>query len=104
MNTNKVVLDFTQINSRQEVAMMPANLAKKLLKEYAQRLTHVGVRVIVQKHIDELIKASNEQGMTEVLTITTEFLQERQLIEHISNDNWGAYAMINGPCELPNME
>ena len=96
MKQNKVVLDFTQINSpEQEVAVMPANLAKKLLVEYATKLVSVSSSEIIDNHINNLksIRHTGMQGdrLTNVIKCSTEFVQERQLINNIVAENWNAY-------------
>jgi len=97
MNKNKVVLDFTQINSpEQDVAMMPANLAKKLLKDYAEKLTRASGRDILNHHMAELegILHSDGDVLAKGIQCSIEFVQERQLINNIVAENWNAYEVV----------
>jgi len=99
MNKNKVVLDFTQINSpEQDVAMMPANLAKKLLRDYSKQLVAASPYDIVEGLINDLKDCYSLSNPKEVVTgaiqRASEFVQERQLINNIVAENWNAYEVV----------
>lgn len=106
MNTNQnIVLDFTQNKSieeftgQQDLAIMPANLAKKALKALADRLSNASLSTIVGQHVDNLNSCNN---MTEVIKTSIEFVQERDLIQNLVAENWNAYSIkeqsqYNGP-------
>ena len=109
MNQNKVVLDFTQINSpEQEVAIMPANLAKKLMQNYATKLQRAPVSEIIESLTEDLVditvnmdKLSSEKQLAKAVQCALEFVQTRQLIENVVAENWNAYAPIESPIEIP---
>lgn len=90
MKNNNVVLDFTQINSpMQDVAIMPANLAKKLLISFARELTLVPSKTIISSHIHNLQHYCT--SVADAIQCSTEFIQERTLILNVANENWSAY-------------
>jgi hypothetical protein len=100
MKQNKTVLDFTTIDSpAQDVAIMPANLAKKLLQDYATKLKRATSAEVIRPLISELEGSINttHSFKTEVdnaIAICINFVQERQLVENVLAENWGAYTPI----------
>lgn len=85
---NNVTLDFTQSTQAQDVAIMPAFLAKRLLEEYASNLNFVNWRNI-QSNLQILIE--NSQSYSDMIIRTSEFIQERELVDNINKKNWDAY-------------
>lgn len=91
MKNNKITLDFTQATSQQEVAVMPAKLAQKLLKDYAKNLSYATARDIIQLHMKDLEHCKNMNDLKSAVEISANFVQERQLITNISEGNWDVY-------------
>jgi len=95
-----VTLDFTiiQQDNTQPVALMPAELAKKLLKMYAKGLVNASPRDIILPIIDELqdIINSNEpkdnNKVQDAVNACMQFVAERQLIADCAHENWNAYS------------
>lgn len=98
---SKVVLDFTVdhtmalVVENQEVAVMPATLAKKLLKEYAQNLVKGNKYQIIDPLIDALIRVVKEQDgeVNDAVHLCVEFIQERTLIEACAKEDWNKFAV-----------
>jgi hypothetical protein len=101
MNNLNIVYDFTQNESlnelleEQPVAVIPAELAKRLLKAWAQNLVKVPLVKIVGEHIDDLDTTVQKKGntMDDVVHVSLSFIQERQLIQACANENWDMYAV-----------
>ena len=92
-----ITLDFTAttavaaITEEQELALMPASLAKRLLKQYADHLVSASQRDIVERIADNLnaIASSNEKDKIDLAMIAcAEFIQERTLIRECARENW----------------
>lgn len=101
--TSEVVLDFTtaqQPVNNQDLAIMPADLAKRLLRLMAKHLNTTAISFIVEEHVDVLRACST---MEEVLTVSGNFIQERVLIENVISENWDAYEVktIGAPFDEP---
>lgn len=100
MNKNlNVTLDFTiiQQDTQQPVAVMPAELAKKLLKMYAKGLYKAAPRDIILPIIDELQGIINDKeghSVERAVQACMQFVAERQLIDDCSKENWNAYSTI----------
>ena len=94
--TQTVVLDFTSNKSingmlaGQPVAIMPAELAKKLLADYATKLSKTTLSSIIEEHVSELRESKNHQDM---MVKSIEFIQERELIQNCATKNWEAYTV-----------
>lgn len=95
MNTNnKVVYDFTQTNSQLDVAIMPASIAQRALKALAEQCSKTSAHHIMQDHVNELQKlADDTQNYRAFIAKSQDFVQERQLMDNIQAENWGAYAV-----------
>jgi len=95
---SNVVLDFTTNKSidgllaGQPVAILPAELAKKLLADYANKLTTTSLNNIIEEHVDNLRSSKTHQDIMEK---SISFIQERELIQNCSAKNWDAYAVNN---------
>jgi hypothetical protein len=95
---SNVVLDFTTNKSMdgllagQPVAILPAELAKKLLADYANKLTTTSLNNIIEEHVDNLRSSKDHQDMMEK---SISFIQERELIQNCSAKNWSAYEVDN---------
>jgi hypothetical protein len=85
-----VTLDFTSSNRTEDIAMMPAKLAKKLLKDFAEKLTTATKDEIVNKHCEELQKSKSVQ---EAVELSIDWANERYLIEHVSKENWDIFKL-----------
>ena len=84
----------------QELAVMPATLAIKLLRMMSDRLVKATSEEIVGQHIDKLRteclsnkEMSGEERIHTAQLISLEFIQERELVKNISTNNWNAYAV-----------
>lgn len=96
MNDKKITLDFTQVSGPdQELALMPAALAKRLLQRMADDLVMVSQREIVNSLIEQLEqdKVKGDKAVEAAITTCFNFVQERTLIENISKDNWEFYTI-----------
>ena len=87
---NKLTLDFT-MNVSQDVAIMPASLARTLLMDYAERMTKVSQFTIINAHISDLRDMANAGDLEGAVTCSQNFVNERTLIDNISKENWDAY-------------
>lgn len=105
MNKN-ITLDFTAEKAvdgaiaGQPLAIMPAELAKKLLKAYAKKLVSASPRDIISPIIDELkrivnIDDGNTNRVNEAVIACAQFIQERTLIDNCAKENWDAFAVEN---------
>jgi hypothetical protein len=89
-----IVLDFTQekqLNNfiaGQPLAILPAELTKKLLEDYSKRLRDASLEDIVEAHVAELREANS---INDVLQKSISFIQERDLINNCSNHNFKPY-------------
>lgn len=93
VTTSDIVLDFTtaqQPVNNQDLAIMPASLAKRLLRLMAIHLSTATLSSTVEEHVDVLRVCST---MEEVLTVSGNFIQERVLIENVKTENWDAYTV-----------
>ena len=96
-----VTLDFTVnkamdfVVENQDLAIMPANLAKKLLKEYARILSKDSTFNIVDPLVNALIKVSQSDTQTsaDAVQLCIEFIQERCLIEACANEQWEKFTV-----------
>lgn len=100
MKNQNVVLDFT-INKSienqtggQPLAIMPSELAKKLLKMYADKLVKASAYNIIAEFRDKLIDCKT---VNESVVCALEYVQERDLIGNCAAENWDAYKV-----EIPN--
>lgn len=93
---NNIVLDFTQNKSMesllagQPVAIMPAELAKKLLRMYAEKLQRVKFEGLKLEHCEDLSRSLN---MDELIAKQVSFVVEQELIQNITHEQWDAYAV-----------
>jgi hypothetical protein len=93
-NSMNVVLDFTTNKSingvlaGQPVAILPAELAKKLLAEYASKLVKSSLENIIEDHVQNI---RNSEDHAELMRKSIEFIQERELIQNCAAENWNAY-------------
>ena len=94
-----ITLDFSGNKSMdamlagQPLAIMPAELAKKLLKIYANTLMKADATDIINDHITDLHMAAVEKDLNTAMRISLDWMQERYLIEHVMSDNWDIYAV-----------
>lgn len=91
-----IVLDFSGRKTleglvvEQELAVMSANLATKLLKQYAVRLKSATLSEVIQSHVDDLRTAANIET---VVNLSIEFVETRQLIANVTAGNWDVYSI-----------
>lgn len=90
---HNITMDFTPIDTNgEEVALMPAWLAKSLLQNLA--LQSSSSKVIIGSHIDELRECMGiEGGMDKAIQLSVQFVQTRQLIINVQAGNWSAYTL-----------
>jgi hypothetical protein len=88
-----ITLDFTGVDTNgQEVAIMPAWLAKQLLQNLA--LQPSSSRAIIGSHIDDLRECmSTEDAMQKAIELSIQFVQIRQLVSNVQAENWAAYTV-----------
>jgi hypothetical protein len=75
-----------------EVAIMPNQLAKALLKEYAKRLKSASKEEIVGIHCGRL---KDCETLDKAVQTSIEWTQERVLIKHITEENWDLFKVNN---------
>jgi len=88
-----VIMDFNKSpDSTQPLAIMPARLAVKLLKDYADSLVHSNVHDITKRHTDHLLHlAGSGSPLREIVDASLEFVNERTLINNVKEGNWEVY-------------
>lgn len=97
---NTVKYDFTTtVAIDQEVAIMPANLAKILLTGYANNLARVPKSRIMRDHIDNLSQHLVGDNLPDFIAESLAFVNERQLIDNILVGKWHAYTVANAEAE-----
>jgi len=98
MINQNITLDFTAKNavegiiSTQELAIMPASLAKKLLKDYAKKLVSSSSYSIISSFKTSI--DSNSDSIETVINKCADFIQERTLIENCSKENWEVFSVV----------
>lgn len=98
MNKN-ITLDFTTekaVNGEiagQPLAIMPAELAKKLLKDYAKKLVAASSSEIIEPLMHAIEIAYRHGTVNDAVSICANFIQERTLIDNCSKENWDAFAV-----------
>lgn len=91
-SNNKVVYDFTQTNSQQDIAVMPSSIAQRALKALAEQCSKTSVMDIMGEHVNELIQlAKNPETYEAFVGRSKVFVQERELMDNIQAGNWDAY-------------
>lgn len=94
-----VTLDFTVNKAmdfaveNQELAVMPANLAKKLLRDYAQNITLASNFSIISPLALALSSSANNGTVKDAVQLCVEFIQERSLIEACANEDWEKFTI-----------
>lgn len=82
------------LTAGQELAVMPANLAKRLLKNYVDQLVNSSTRSILNDHAEEI---RNCGSIEKAVQLSVEFVAERTLIANIENGDWDAYKIESIP-------
>lgn len=94
-----VTLDFTVnkamdfVVENQDLAVMPASLAKKLLRDYAQGLTLASNYTILEPLSMQISKITREGTVADAIKACVEFVQERSLIEACANEDWDKFVV-----------
>lgn len=101
MNKNQtapnVVLDFglnqslDALLAGQPMALMPAELAKKLLKNYADNLRSASAERIIGNHITTLREKASSDDLEGAINASISWVQERDLINNVTLGNWDVY-------------
>ena len=92
-----IVLDFTvnqsiaNLTAGQPLAIMPAELSKKLLTVYAENLISVKPSVVIEEHILLLKEAAATDNLDWAVNLSIGWLQERDLIQNIRDQKWDLY-------------
>jgi len=95
--SNNIVLDFTAnqvlggLASGQDLAVMPASIAKRLLDEYASRLSSCTAEEIISPLTYDL-NGCNNVAVAE--RICLEFLQERAIVKAITSGNTDIFKKV----------
>ena len=90
-------MDFTRPDLGQvDVAVMPAGLAKRLLKLLAKELEPASANMIALKHLEvlNLVRGdiiSEKATLDDFVQANLDFVIERQLIDNVTKENWDAY-------------
>lgn len=82
---------LNNLSKNQELAVMPAELATKLLIKYASGLSNATTREIVDAHIDALLECRDNPTINKAVQVSMSFIAERELIKNIIAGNWDAY-------------
>lgn len=80
-----------QVVENQELAVMPAALAQKLLRIYANNLSTDTSDSIIQDHINTLRNCQRERDLDGAIKASLAWVAERDLIQNIVHENWDAY-------------
>lgn len=95
MQQQNIVLDFTVTKSvdsllaKQELALMPADIAKMALMALAEKLQYSKGREIMKEFIKQL--ESVEDAVDKGEMVALQWVQERALIANVLQQNWDAY-------------
>jgi hypothetical protein len=98
-----IILDFStnktmeNMLSGQPMAILPAELAKKLLLDYSLTWNKTSPESIINNHINDLCKARTEGNIDMAIRMSIAWIQERELIGNILSSNWDAYAVKPEP-------
>lgn len=91
-----IVLDFTvnksieQLTVNQPLAVMPAELAKRLLQMYAENLVRTSSSNIIRNFKATInVEGTVEQSVDAALT----YIQERELVNNVMQGNWDVYTV-----------
>jgi hypothetical protein len=95
-NTNtpsqNVILDFTSsltnLTANQELAVMPAEIAKRALRALVSQLHSTSFRDVKNDIVHDLAQTTTMEELTSTMTA---FLQERELVDNVVSENWDAY-------------
>lgn len=82
-----------QVVENQELAVMPAVMAQKLLRIYAERLSDTTGRRIIQQHIEKLAVFAENDDLDSAIKESLAWVAERDLIQNIQHENWDAYSV-----------
>lgn len=91
-----ITLDFTQastvakLTENQPLAVMPAELAKKLLINYADQLRAYTTEEIINRHISRLQEAKT---LDDAIQISLSWINERDLVKNVAHRNWDVYTV-----------
>jgi hypothetical protein len=102
-----ILFDFTQqsqVNAtleNQPVAVMPVELAQKLLRMYATKLSSSNNGDIIDKHIATLIDLRNNRDLDGAIKASLLWIAERELIQNVQHENWDAYAVALEGAVMP---
>lgn len=94
-----ITLNFTNqqalanITETQPLAVMPAELAKKLLKMYASKLVNSTNKNIILDHTAILEAYANDGDLQGAMEASISWLGERELIQNAIHENWSAYSV-----------
>lgn len=107
-----IKFDFSaQGVENQELAVMPANLAIKLLRMMSEKLVKASSEEVVGQFIDNIRanclsgkEMSGEERIHTATLLSLEFIQERELIKNISANNWNAYSTLKEEQAIPASE
>jgi len=100
MDTPKqnITLDFTMNNAvniamkDQELAIMPASLAKKLLKDYSTKLVSSSNYNIIKPLIRALDTVISNGTVQQAVEECINFIQERTLIDACAKEDWNVFS------------
>lgn len=82
---------INQVVENQELAVMPAALAQRLLRIYAKQLTGTTSRDIIAQHIKTLSSFAENNDLDAAIKESLAWVAERDLIQNIIHENWEAY-------------
>lgn len=75
----------------QELALMPAELAQKLLRIYTRNLQTARASDIINNLIGDLRTCAEKQDIGLAVNTAFSWIAERELINNIKEENWDAY-------------
>lgn len=77
----------------QPLAIMPAELAKKLLKDYATKLVSASDSDIIKPLMEDIEIAYRHGTVNDAVLVCAQFIQERTLIDNCAKENWNVFAV-----------
>lgn len=92
---------INQVVENQELAVMPATMAQKLLRIYARELTGTTNRDIIVQHIKTLSTFAENNDLDSAIKESLAWVAERDLIQNIQHENWEAYNYTPTETEQP---
>jgi hypothetical protein len=89
MKNQKITFDFNTAIQSEEIAIMPASMAKKLLAMMADNMSVSSAKEINARFIDDL--RENIYNLDKTVELAKQFIQTRELVSHVLKGDWDYY-------------